>query len=157
MPPPPPHSGAQANQTVYWTPGWPEPSCTTPNGTVYTPAPRGTELPAPPSGATIPSGDGLLLCSGAPRPPAISSFHPRNQGYSGPPQHRGNHPYRQPFQRNWQRLPDPISSMMEMGNFLMRAEQVMGCMQRLRNRGGRGYRASNRGNNQFHHPLNFPQ
>ncbi|PLW52082.1 hypothetical protein PCANC_15985 [Puccinia coronata f. sp. avenae] len=85
------------------------------------------------------------------------SFHPRNQGYSGPPQHRGNHPYHRPFQRNWQRRPDPISSMMEMGNFLMRAEQVMGRMQRLRNRGGRGYRAGNRGNNQFHHPPNFPQ
>ncbi|PLW39048.1 hypothetical protein PCANC_22572 [Puccinia coronata f. sp. avenae] len=85
------------------------------------------------------------------------SFHPRDQGYSGPPQHRGNHPYRRPFQRNWQRLPDPISSMMEMGNFLMRAERVMGRMQRLRSRGGRDYRAGNRGNNQFHHPPNFPQ
>ncbi|PLW07492.1 hypothetical protein PCASD_26519 [Puccinia coronata f. sp. avenae] len=93
-----------------------------------------------------------------PLPPLDRSIHapqhPPAQGYQGH-QHRG-HPYRRPFQRNWQRRPDPISSMMEMGNFLMRAERVMGRMQRLRNRGGRGYRG-NRGNNQFHHPPYFPQ
>ncbi|PLW57477.1 hypothetical protein PCANC_02613 [Puccinia coronata f. sp. avenae] len=58
-----------------------------------------------------------------PLPPMDHSIHaPQHQpaqGYHGH-QHRG-HPYRRPFQRNWQRLPNPISSMMEMGNFLMRA------------------------------------